>query len=142
MSARQRRGKPAVDPAASAKARRSRTKGCNHEREVAESLRCVFPEAKRGLGQPRAHNEVPDVVGTPFWIECKHRKALNVHAAFAQALEARGARPQAAVVVSRKHGSSLDLVTVDLTTFITLLEASGLWPIPTTAPAPAPTATD
>lgn len=65
--------------------RRARRKGSNYEREVADALRALFPQAMRGIGQARASGEVPDVQGTPFWIECKHRRALNVTAALEQA---------------------------------------------------------
>lgn len=112
----------------SQRGKRARQKGAAHEREVAEKLRAVYPDAKRGLGQARAGGEVPDVDGTPFWCELKHRKALNVHGAFRQALLARATRhglglphAQPVLVVTRLHGESRDLATVDLDLFLKLM---------------------
>jgi len=51
----------------------SRTKGIAFERKIARDLRPFFPEAKRGL-QYQAGVHCPDVVGTPFYIECKRGK--------------------------------------------------------------------
>jgi hypothetical protein len=57
--------------------KRSRDKGANYERDIARRWResGLFPEAKRGIGQTRAGGDVPDVDGTPFWVECKDRKS-------------------------------------------------------------------
>lgn len=99
-----------------------RNKGKAHERAVAEALRPVYPKAQRGIGQARAAGEVPDVTGTPWWVEAKHHTAApNVHKAFAQGLAARGAtdgRP--VLVVSRKSGEP-DLATVSLAVFVGLM---------------------
>lgn len=109
--------------------RASRNKGKSHEREVAIELKPIYPLAKRGIGQTRQGGEVPDVTGTPWWVEAKHRKAVNVHAAFEQALTARDAstdeymRVAPVLVVTRKHGSSRDLVTMDLVEFRRIIAA-------------------
>lgn len=62
-----------------------RSKGHAWEREVAGVLRSVFKGAKRGLSQTRDGSDVPDVDGTPFWIECKVGRRTNPRAALQQA---------------------------------------------------------
>jgi hypothetical protein len=71
----------------------SRRKGHDWEREVAQRMREVFGEAKRGLSQARggaegADVEVPEEAG--LWIECKAGKRVNMTAALEQALRAIG----------------------------------------------------
>jgi hypothetical protein len=62
-----------------------RTKGHNFERETAVKLREIFPEARRGLQYQDGKNP-PDVVGTPFHIECKVGKKPNPRTALEQAI--------------------------------------------------------
>lgn len=112
--------------------RTSKVKGANYEREIAEVFRDAFPDAKRGIGQARSASEVADVEGTPFWIECKHRKAENPRAALNQAVLAQlaaGAKHKGKVpiVVSRVPGTRedelvSDIVTMRLEDFLALLE--------------------
>ena len=52
-------------------------------------MRAVYPESKRGIGQTRFAGEEPDVTGTPWWIEAKHRKVVNLWEALEQAEAAR-----------------------------------------------------
>lgn len=40
-------------------------------------MRDVWPDAKRGLGQARSAGEVPDVDGTPLWVECKRYRVCS-----------------------------------------------------------------
>jgi hypothetical protein len=107
--------------------KRSSRKGKVYERWVAGQLaEALWPGAKRGIGQAREAGEVPDVDGTPYWIEAKHRKQLSVHAAYLQAVDAKAtnADPRPAMVVSRLDHTvrdaqgrvrpSVDLVTVSL----------------------------
>ena len=105
--------------------RRSKRKGAHHEREVAEILRKLYPNAKRGLGQARAGGEVPDVAGTPWWVEAKHRKVENVRAALRQAEDARDASPgykrHPPLVVSRKDHQR-DIVVMYLDDFVALMD--------------------
>ncbi len=61
-----------------------RVKGADFERRVANDLRGVFPEARRGLGQARGAEQC-DVEGTPLWIEAKHHIKVDVTQAYAQA---------------------------------------------------------
>ena len=58
----------------SKRAKSSRRKGSDFERDIAKKFQEIFPEAKRGLSQTRNGGEVPDVDGTPFWVECKNSK--------------------------------------------------------------------
>lgn len=76
------------DRSPSARGRAAKRKGAAFERRVANILRDVFPEARRGIGQARNANEVPDVDGTPYWIEAKNRNRVDVEAAFVQAEQA------------------------------------------------------
>lgn len=115
--------------------RRSKRKGMAYEREVADRFRAIWPEAKRGIGQTRAGGEVPDIQGTPFWCEAKHRKALNLTAAMRQAEVAwksfisRGGNPNAyrcPIVIARLDTARgfekrTDLVVLRIDDFIALL---------------------
>lgn len=69
--------------------RSQREKGKRWEREVAELMRPIYPDAHRGQ-QSRLGSDDSDVVAVgPWWVECKHR-ARNVSpiAALQQATEA------------------------------------------------------
>lgn len=66
--------------------KRSRDKGANWERKVAKILATIWPEARRNLSQSRsARREGGDILGTPFHIECKAEKRVDVNAAWRQA---------------------------------------------------------
>src|SRR5690606_40442438 len=86
-------------------------KGATFERWVANQLKQLWPEARRGVGQARAGSEVPDVSHTPFWIEAKHRKKCSIPAAYRQAVEATDGRP---VLVITKEDRAEPLVTMTL----------------------------
>jgi hypothetical protein len=102
----------------SALGRRSRRKGKTWERELAALLRPLFGEhVKRGL-QSRCGRDGCDVEGTPFWLEAKHGKLVNVRAALRQALEATDGRP--AVVVA-KDDRSAPLVVMRLGDWLELV---------------------
>lgn len=80
----------------------SRLKGRAFEQAVAKRLRPVFGDrVKRGY-QTRNGREACDVDGTPWWIECKHGRQVNVRAAMAQALQATDGRP--VLVVAKDNG--------------------------------------
>lgn len=98
--------------------KRSRIKGAAFERLVAAMLGTIWPGAKRGLGQARSGGEVPDVDGTPYWVECKHRHRVSVRAAYEQAREASDGRP--VLLVHRETGGPA-LVTMEAREWI------GLW---------------
>lgn len=62
----------------------SRTKGHNFERKIANLLKPLFPNAKRGYQTRFGGIEECDVEGTPFHIECKIGKRIGVPAAIRQ----------------------------------------------------------
>jgi len=75
--------------------RHSRNKGKRFEREVADRMRALFPEAaasiKRGW-QSRAGHDAADVEGVPYlWIEAKAHRVAPLRPALTQAIEARDA---------------------------------------------------
>ena len=102
-------------------------KGASYERTVASLLEPVYPNAQRGIGQSRFGGEVPDVKGTPFWIEAKHRKAPNILAAVLQAIEAKRVSRDAqhahlpVLAITRRNGHP-DLATMQLTDFLALMK--------------------
>lgn len=69
---------------------RSRRKGASGEREAAELLRSVFPNADRAPMQARgAKRDGCEVVGTPFHVEVKRSKTASPAAAMRQAMRDR-----------------------------------------------------
>lgn len=87
--------------------RMQRTKGRVFERWVARVLRPLFGEhVKRGF-QSRSGRDAPDVDGTPFHVECKHGKLVNLRAALKQAQAATDGRP---VVVIAKDNRTAPVV--------------------------------
>ena len=70
----------------------SRQKGQRGEREAVKFAARFFPAAKRGLGQARSGGDVPDVDGTPLWIEVKRRSGIAALRFLGQALEATDGR--------------------------------------------------
>lgn len=89
----------------------SRRKGHDFERHIALWLRKFWPGAKRGLGQARDGSEVCDVEETPYWVECKRGRAVNVRAAMKQAEEATDGRKP---IVVHKSDNGPTLVTMKL----------------------------
>ncbi len=62
-----------------------RNKGHNFERWVANQLKPIYPDARRGFQTRGGGAEECDVEGTPFHIECKHMAKVDVKEAFCQA---------------------------------------------------------
>jgi len=95
--------------------RRSRQKGAQGERDVAQLLRPIYPDAARGgLLQSQYGNasNACDVEHTPWFIEVKRGARPNIEGAYKQALEATDGRP--VLVISRKDRSEwLATMTVD-----------------------------
>ncbi len=85
--------------AASRRGRRSRVKGKVFERAVAKLLRGVFGDGVKRGWQSRSGTEQCDVEGTPFHVECKHGKQVNLRAALRQAIADTDGRPP--VVIAR-----------------------------------------
>jgi hypothetical protein len=87
----------------------SRNKGARGERKTANELNETSPDhiqVKRGIGQVRAGDEVPDVDGIDcMWIEVKTTKRGNPRAALKQATEAAppGRIPIAVIRDDRKE---------------------------------------
>jgi len=78
--------------------RKERDKGARWERQLANDLHATWNDARRGIGQARSGGDVPDVDGTPFWIEAKHRKRQPALAALQQATDATDGRPPVAII--------------------------------------------
>ena len=97
----------------------SRRKGHDFERLVVKELRFLYPGARRGL-QSRGE-EVPDVDGTPWWIECKKGTAryVNERRAYKQACENTDGRPP--VAICRVDGGPIT-ITMSLGTFKRILQ--------------------
>ena len=86
---------------------RSRNKGAAYERELANRWRDsgLYPDARRGIGQARWGGDVPDVDGTPWWVEAKCQARPNVFAAMEQAEEATDGRTPVVVACRREKGA-------------------------------------
>ena len=97
----------------------SRTKGVSFERWTATELRQLWPEAKRGW-QAREGTEQCDVEGTPYWVECKRMKRVNVQAAVLQAAADTDGRP---ILVVHRDDHKPAMVTMHLCDW---LEAMGV----------------
>ena len=92
----------ATPKTASDRGRASRAKGQVGERELCQILAEVWPEARRGL-QARNGNEVPDVEGTPLWLEVKTYASHAALRHLEQAERDTDGRP--AIVALRESGS-------------------------------------
>ncbi len=101
----------------SKKGRASRRKGHNFERAVANKLKEVWPEARRGYQSRFGTKSAPDVDGTEYYIECKAQKSTNPKKALEQARDGSDGRPPLAV--TRDTGGPI-LVTLDLEVFLYL----------------------
>lgn len=87
----------------------SRTKGAAYERQIVHVLSAIWPAARRNLSQTRgARREGGDVLGTPYHVECKHKRALSLDDALAQAEADSGGAP--AIVIARRHGERHSVV--------------------------------
>jgi hypothetical protein len=97
--------------------RKSRTKGAQGERDVANELRSVYPDAARGgllQTQYGTASNACDVEHTPWWIEVKRGQRPNIQGAYDQATDATDGRP--VLVVTRKDRSDW-LATMTLEQF-------------------------
>ena len=112
----------------SAKAKTSNAKGKSFEREVANLFKPLFPNAKRSFGQARNGAESPDVVGTPFWIECGKGSTIKIHEKLAQGAHDAMVCPDDAyrdlpVLAVTKSVRGQVMITMSATTFFDLVSA-------------------
>ncbi len=102
--------------------RASRNKGAAFERLVANLLREIYPNARRGY-QRRSGSDEPDVAGTPWWVEAKVSKATpQVYRAWWQAAKATDGRN---IMVVSKQDRTEPLVTIALADLLALLSRLG-----------------
>ncbi len=102
--------------------RRSRAKGAQGERDVANALQAIYPDASRGgLLQTQYRRGAPacDVEGTPWWIEVKRGARPNIQGAYDQAVGDTDGRPP--LVITRKDRSAW-LCTLPLDRFVDLIK--------------------
>lgn len=99
---------------------KSRRKGHDFERAIARLLRVVWPGSARGDQARFGTGQAPDVDGTPYYIECKAQKRVNIKAAYEQACagameEARRlhSAPRTPVAITKDDRSHI-LVTMSL----------------------------
>jgi hypothetical protein len=98
--------------------RLSRVKGRAFEQAIARKLRPLFGSViKRGY-QTQSGKAACDVEGSPYWIECKHQKVVNIRAALAQAKTATDGRP---IVVVAKDNGVRPIVCMELTDWLELV---------------------
>lgn len=110
--------------------KRSKAKGSSFERDIVHRFRELAPEARRGIGQARTAGEVCDVEGTPYWLECKHRKQIDLEEAIQQAdRDTDGRLP---IVVYRVNGTRSLMVAMRAPVFLRLIDVlngRGLLPL-------------
>lgn len=70
----------------------SREKGKRGEREVVKALRIAGFDCRRGW-QSRQGTDEADVEGTPYWIEVKRHRKVNIRSAYNQGSEDTDGRP-------------------------------------------------
>ena len=101
--------------------RRSRQKGAQGERDVANELRVIYPDAARGgllQTQYGRGSNACDVEHTPWWVEVKRGARPNIQGAYDQSVSETDGRPP--LVISRKD-RSVWLATMTLDRFIHLV---------------------
>lgn len=100
----------------------SRRKGAQWERDVANMLRPIWPDAERGIGQTRQGSEVADVDGCPYRIECKVGKQPNIWKVMVQArTDAAKAKDTRPVLVVAKKDREPPTATLELDQFLKLM---------------------
>jgi hypothetical protein len=102
--------------------RRSRQKGAQGERDVANMLKPVYPDAARGgllQSQYGKDSNACDVEHTPWFIEVKRGARPNIQGAMDQANDATDGRPP--LVITRKDRGQW-LATLELDRFIHIIK--------------------
>jgi hypothetical protein len=109
--------------------RRSRAKGKEYERELAEAFRAVFPNARRTLSQSRDSGEAPDIEVPGYWVEGKHHTRVSIRRAYEQAIDelerfyagvGSDGHPRVPIAVTKDNGKE-SLVTLSLVHFLDML---------------------
>ena len=96
--------------------RRSRRKGQTFERWVANNLKDLWPDAKRGYQARGGTSAAPDVDFTPYYIEAKNEKSTKPKAALEQAREGSDGRTPLAITKDT-DGTGTVYVTMDFEEF-------------------------
>jgi len=105
-----------------------RDKGKRFEQLIAKEMRKVFGGHVRRGWQARDGKDAPDVVGTPFWIECKHHKKVNIKAALKQAKDdcVLSTNPNIPPLAICKDDREEPIVAMYLSDFIRLMEETNV----------------
>lgn len=96
----------------------SRVKGHSFERKIANRLKELYPEAKRGFQTRGGGKEQADIEGTPFHVECCHGKTVNIRKKYEQAVRDTDGRP---IAVITKRDREDVLVTMEFEDWLVLL---------------------
>jgi hypothetical protein len=115
----------------------SRNKGKVWEREVARELRAIFGASIKRGWQCREGQDDCDVTGSPFWVEAKHHRVVNIGAAMRQAMaDTKGPAP---LVVSKSNRCE-PLATMRWSDFLALVRRAypSAQPVVPTQPAEQP----
>lgn len=111
-------------PGSKQQSKRNREKGQELQREVANALQNVYPDARNNPQYRGAKRDGADVEGTAFWIEAKNLQDGSVFAFYRQAMrdkaKAEDTRP---VLIATTRNREPVLVAMHLATFVGLLEA-------------------
>lgn len=119
-----------LEPGFSEKSTRGKTnqaKSKAFERKIAIAFRVVCPKAKRSFGQAREGNEIPDIVGTPFWLECGTGSTISIQGKLKQALSDAATTPNSdyrdrpPVVVVHNPRTHVVSVTMTIDDFLALV---------------------
>jgi Holliday junction resolvase len=96
----------------------SRSKGARFERDLADQLRQLGFEARRGI-QFRGGEDSPDVISDfPLHIEAKHVEKLNLYSAIEQSKRDSGGNPYC-VIHKRNRGETF--VTLELSQLVEII---------------------
>lgn len=89
---------------------------------MAAAFRTLFGSGVKRGWQAREGHDAPDVDGTPFWLEAKHHKLVNIAAAVRQALaDRKKAKESRWIVAVTKSNRAVPMATMPWTEFMMLL---------------------
>lgn len=101
---------------------KSRRKGHDFERRIVRCIKHLWPSAKRGFQSREGANEQCDVEGTPFHIECKRHKKVNVAKEMDGAMEKRPESDTRPLALVHQDDYGRILVTFDFDEWLKLVE--------------------